>query len=359
MLETPFYNPELPYERNFSEGPFGAFADGKNFERSGGPTVDFLGHKLWQPFGIPAGPLINAAYVKAALAKGFDICVYKTVRTRQHSCHQWPNVLGVKDLSGDLTLEKASEQLVASTEYSEPLSITNSFGVPSMNPDWWQEDLATAAAASAKPGQLVIGGFQGTKPESGLVEDFIDDYVLAAKLVKEAGAPVLAANLSCPNEGTANLLCFDIDRVQKICEAIKNEIGNTPLLIKLAYFPDQNHLENLIGRIGRVVDGVIAINTIPAHIIDERGKQALPGAGRAVSGVCGASIKWAGLEMTQRLVELRQRLDCKYAVVGVGGVTTPADYLEYKHAGADAVLSATGAMWNPYLAQQIWEQQNN
>ena len=30
-----------------------------------------------------------------------------------------------------------------------------------------------------------------------------------------------------------------------------------------------------------------------------------------------------------------------------------ADFTEYREAGADAVMSATGAMWNPYLAQDI------
>jgi tRNA-dihydrouridine synthase len=40
---------------------------------------------------------------------------------------------------------------------------------------------------------------------------------------------------------------------------------------------------------------------------------------------------------------------------------TPQDYFDYRQAGADVVMSATGAMWNPYLAQeikQIYTQQN-
>ena len=41
------------------------------------------------------------------------------------------------------------------------------------------------------------------------------------------------------------------------------------------------------------------------------------------------------------------------ATIGVGGVTTPADYFEYRAAGADMVMSATGAMWNPHLAIDI------
>jgi dihydroorotate dehydrogenase len=41
--------------------------------------------------------------------------------------------------------------------------------------------------------------------------------------------------------------------------------------------------------------------------------------------------------------------------VGVGGVTVPEDFEEYRAAGADIVMSATGAMWNPYLAKEIKE----
>jgi dihydroorotate dehydrogenase (NAD+) catalytic subunit len=97
------------------------------------------------------------------------------------------------------------------------------------------------------------------------------------------------------------------------------------------------------------------INTIPAQIIDDHGQQALPGEGRAVSGVCGSAIKWAGLEMVARLHKIRTEKDMKWSLIGVGGVTQPEDYKEYRQSGADAVMSATGAMWNPLLAQEIWK----
>ena len=45
MLQTPYYDPKRSYEENYSEGPFGAFADGKKYTNSGEPTYDFLGHK--------------------------------------------------------------------------------------------------------------------------------------------------------------------------------------------------------------------------------------------------------------------------------------------------------------------------
>jgi dihydroorotate dehydrogenase len=352
MLQQPFYDPTKSYEENCQTGPFGAFADGKVFADEGEPKFEFLGQKVFLPFGIAAGPLVNGRFVKAALDKGFDLPVYKTVRTKKYPCHPWPNVLSVK-VNGNITLEKMSGGLLADENYEEPLSITNSFGVPSFNPDFWQKDLADAVKY-AKPGQAVIGSFQGTV--SGENEKiYIDDFVMAARLVKETGAKILEVNLSCPNEGTGHLLCFDLKRTIKVVPAIKNEIGNTPLIIKLAYFAEQSVLEKLINNVGHLTQGIAVINTMPSKIIDLEGKQILPGEGRLISGVCGAGIKWAGLEMVKRLKDLREQLDMKFKIIGVGGVMNAEDYHQYVLNGADAVMSATGAMWNPLLAQEIKE----
>lgn len=350
-LLTPFYDPEKSYEANFEEGPFGAFTGSEVFEQKGDPQYDFLGHKVFLPFGIPAGPLLNGKFVKAALDKGYDIPVYKTVRSRKYACSQWPNVLSVK-VEGNLTLEKAEKGLIASHEYTQPLAITNSFGVPSFEPDFWQKDMKDAAVY-AKKGQIVVGSFQGTTNAEGDIEAYIQDFADTAKLVKETGVKVIEVNLSCPNEGTAHLLCFDIKRTQKVVAAIKETIGNTPLIIKIAYFTEQEHLIELINAVGGMVQGIAAINTIPSKIFDEKGEQALPGKGRLTSGVCGAPIKWAGLDMVTRLKKLREEKNLSYNITGVGGVTIPADYKLFIDAGADDVMSATGAMWNPLLAQEI------
>jgi len=49
----------------------------------------------------------------------------------------------------------------------------------------------------------------------------------------------------------------------------------------------------------------------------------------------------------------------RYAILGSGGVTVPKDFREYRDAGADLVMSATGAMWNPYLAKEVKEKYPN
>lgn len=352
MLSTPFFDPEKSYEENFEQGPFGAFADGAILPAAGEPQYHILQQQVSLPFGIPAGPLLNGKYVKAALDKGFDIPVYKTVRTREYASAPWPNVLAVQVAGDDLTFAQAEQGLIAHHRFTAPLAITNSFGVPSFAPDFWQEDMAQASRY-AKKGQFVIGSFQGTTNAQGDVQAYIQDFVLAARLVKETGVKVLEANLSCPNEGTAHLLCYDTPRAKMIVSAIKNEIGDTPLIIKIGYFANQDAIRYFVKEIGPLVQGISAINTIPATILDEHGMQALPGSGRARSGVCGHPIKWAGLETVRELAILKREFDLPFAILGVGGVTTPADYQEYRTAGADIVMSATAAMWNPYLACDV------
>jgi len=349
MFSEPIYDPAKTYQENFDHGPFGLFADPGKYEQDGEPQYEFLGHPVTLPFGVPAGPLLNGNFVKAALDKGYDIPVYKTVRTHRFPCHPWPNVLAVK-VDGDLS--SANNRLVASQDYSEPLSITNSFGVPSFDPDFWQPDIAAAVAHAGK-GQVVIASYQGTRSEDGSVAEYIADFALGARLIKETGVKVIEVNLSCPNEGTSNLLCFDVARSREVVETIKNEIGSVPLIIKTAYFADDDKLREFIRSIGSYVDGICSINTISAEILDSAGRQALPGEGRLWSGVCGSSIKWAGVEMVGRLAKLRDEMGLTYSILGCGGVGDAAGYCEYRKAGADAVMAATSMMWNPMLAQEI------
>lgn len=356
MLQKPVFDPDKSYEDNLKEGPFGAFADGKAYPFNGEPKFDFLGMKLNSPIGIPAGPLLNGKFVKAALDKGFDAPMHKTVRTRAYPSHPWPNVLAVA-VDGDLTLDKAAKPLVAGHDYKEPLSITNSFGNPSQNPDIWQKDIAECAAYARK-GQIVAASVEGTRWEGYGEREYLDDWAAGAGLLKEAGAHAVEANLSCPNEGTASLVCFDAEKSRSIAEAVKNKIGDHPLLLKTAYFSNEDELEKFVKAVGSIADGISAINTISAEVVDAEGRQALPGEKRKRSGICGHSIKWAGLEMTRRLKNLREKLNLKFAIVASGGVMTPEDYKEYREAGADLVMSATGAMWNPLLAIEIKERLN-
>lgn len=351
MKSVPFYDPGKSYEENYDKGPYGAFKNKKVFRQKGEPSYAFLGHKVYLPFGIPAGPLLNSNFCKAAFEKGFDLCVYKTVRSRFFPCHPFPNVLAV-EIKGDLTLEKAKKKIVANSNYKEPLSITNSFGVPSKEPKIWQKDVKKAISYAGK-GQVLILSFMGTVWENQTRKEFVQDHADAARLAHQTGAKILEVNLSCPNIGNEGLVCYDLDLTEDAVKVLRKEIGDTPLILKVGYYQSTKDLERLSEIAKKYAQGISLINTIPAPIVNKKGEQALPGPKRAKSGVCGASIKWAGLDNVRRLNKIRSKHKAHYSITGVGGVVKPKDYFDYKKAGADDVMSATGAMWNPFLAEEI------
>jgi len=146
-----------------------------------------------------------------------------------------------------------------------------------------------------------------------------------------------------------------VDRARRVVERIREQTGSLGLMVKAAYFRDEERLRMFVREVGPVVDGIVAINTLPAKILDEQGGQALPGEGRLSSGVCGRSIRWAGLEMSKRLAGLRAEMGLSFSIIGVGGLSGANDYRAYREAGADAAMMATAAMWNPRLAQEIKE----
>ncbi len=349
--QTSFYDPSKSYEDNYDNGPFGAFANGEVFHQTGEPQFEYHGHKVYLPFGIAAGALLNSKYVKAAFEKGFDICVYKTVRSDLYPSHPFPNILSVH-VDGDLTLEKLKNPLIADTNYEQPLAITNSFNVPSKRVETWQEDMKKAKESAGK-GQVLVGSFMGTVRPDQTQQEFIEDWAVAAKLTLETGVNIVEADLSCPNNGAEGLVCYNIETTKNICKGIRKVIGNVPFILKLGYYEDDRQLEKIAEIAHEYGNGIAAINTLQGRIVDKDGNQALPGKTRAMAGVCGAPIKWAGINMVKRLKKIREEKNYSFSIDGVGGVTIPDDYKEYKDAGTDAVMSCTGAIWNPYLAQEI------
>lgn len=349
-MPIPFYDPYKSYIANYNEGPFGDFLNDEKVISSGKQAYSFLNQNINSPFGIPAGPLLNSKFIKGAFEKGYDLCVYKTVRTSIFPSHPYPNLLAIH--KEKIQLDDLNKQIPVDNHFTKPLSITNSFGVPSKDPVIWQEDVKKALQFEQK-GQVLILSFMGTIRSAINDNQFIDDYVIAAKLSHETGAKILEVNLSCPNIGNLGLVCYNLDTTKKILKKIRNIISSTPLIIKIGYYPDINQLKKLAVIANEYADAISAINTLQTIVIKPSGGQALPGKKRLKSGICGYAIKWAGLDMVRKLKKLKVENNYRFEIVGVGGVMNPADFTEYRNAGADVVMSATGAMWNPSLAKEI------
>ena len=349
-----FYDPAKTFDENVDEGPF--FENIPKLVREGEPEYSFLGFPVYLPFGIAAGTLPTSKHVKAAFDWGYDVVHYKTMRTVPFAVNPFPNVIPI-DVDGDVSLEKANAGLTMADDYPadvKKLVITNSFGNPGRGPEFWVPDMKKAVASAGK-GQVMVASTFGTATKGMSNEAFWQDFADASKLAVDAGAKIIELNLSCPNVVGEGIVCYTPEAVIGICKRTREIIGNTPLMIKLGYFTKEQQalLEAMMVEVAPLIQAVALINTIPAKVYDKNGNQALPGEGRLVSGLCGAGIKWAGVDMVKRMATLRKKKNYNYEIVGIGGVMTPSDFIEYRKAGADLIQACTGPMWNPNLAHDI------
>ena len=248
-----------------------------------------------------------------------------------------------------------SKPLVVGNKINNPiekLSITNSFGNPSLPVKVWQQEARKALKAKSKNQVLGISVY-GTSEENTTLKELADDYAKTAKLATDAGAQYIEANVACPNvSGAENPFLYkDADSVYEIAKQIKAKIKKTPLVLKIGYFENYKDLLNVLKKSKGLFEGISAINTIQKTVIDKKGKPALPG--RDVSGVCGVIIKDYALETVKNLKKAQKDLKMNFEIIGVGGVMTAKDVSDFLKAGADHVHSATAVMFNPYLSNDF------
>jgi dihydroorotate dehydrogenase (NAD+) catalytic subunit len=364
----PFYDPALSYQDNYDLGPFGQFAGEPPTDVTEvlalpeSEWVEVAGLRLRRPVGIPSGPLLNAKYVAAAFRWGYDLAHYKTVRSAQWPAHPAPNVL-VVDAPEPVPAGELGRRTLTARAFraEEPLdlatlSITNSFGMPAQPPEVWQADME-AAARAAGPGQAMVASVTGIPTRDNDPEAYLHDHIRAAAMCAETGAHAIEVNLSCPNLGGHGLMCHDPESAKRVCRAVKEAIGPLPLFAKIGDFPPDAGgdalLRALVAATAPYVQAYGAVNAVPVPVSTAEGVQALPGAGRAMAGVCGAALRATGLDVVRRLDHIRREERREYAIIGVGGMLSPADYFAYRETGADAVQGATGPMWNHLLAVEI------
>ncbi len=342
----PIYDIEKTYLENASDGPY---FNAKIPERpKTDRCVDFFGCRLNSPLGIPAGPLLNARWIALAAKLGFDLLTYKTIRSFAHPGHQLPNMIYVKPSSEESAFVSEEPNRL------EDLMLTNSFGMPSRSPEFLLEDIDRANRSLA-PGQAMIVSIVGT-PNQGV--SFLQDFVRAAELAKAAGAKFIEANLSCPNVGKAEgQLYTNPDAVYEFAHAIAKAIHPIPLILKTGVFPSAENMRTALEAAARAgAKGICGINSVSYHVVDQNGKPAL-GEHRPTSGVCGAGIREKAVDFIRTASSIIRKEKLDFELLGCGGVVLAEHFDELLSTGAKIAMSATGMMWDPFLAlRHHWKQ---
>lgn len=352
----PIYDISKTYDDNLAHGPNKKYKSTLNIPKLN-QTYKVLGHTVNSPFGAAASPTgCDSHYIRAMFKAGYDIVTTKTRRSVHFQPNPMKNVVHIVPgrLSRHHDFEQVAPREVSETSNYKTLTLANSFGNNSIDPGYWMPD-AHVANTYATEGKLLISSIVGTIQEGFTTEDYYLDFVKTALLAKATGAKAIEINFSCPNVVNEGVLCYDPKAVFSICKLVREAIGKTTLIAKIGYYPElaQPILEELLSMIDPYITAISAINTFAAPILGKNGKQALPGKGRLSAGLSGHAVKNIGLDMTKRMNDFRKLHSLKFQIIGIGGVLTPRDFHDYQEAGADVVMSATGAMWNPNLALEI------
>lgn len=331
----PIYDIRKTYEENVLHGPF--FYGKMPVRKPPEKLIDFLGFKVNSRLGVPAGPLLTSKWVALAAKLGFDIPTYKTIRSRSYPSHPLPNVTFVS---------KEGQQTARPGQTAE-ITITNSFGMPSQSPDFLMEDIESANRA-LKSGQVMIVSVVGSPNQK---QSLIQDFIHAASLAKDAGAKIIEANFSCPNvEKAEGILYTHAETVESYVRQIAAAIYPIPLIIKVGVFANEDQLkEMLIAAARGGARGICGINSVSMNISPPLDSH------RKTSGVCGAAIRPAALQFIEQASRIIEEEKLGLTLLGCGGIMEAEHIEEFLDRGAHIAMSATGMMWDPYLAARYHE----
>jgi dihydroorotate dehydrogenase (NAD+) catalytic subunit len=176
-----------------------------------------------------------------------------------------------------------------------------------------------------------------------------EDYVEVIRTLEGAeGVAAYELNISCPNVKKGGMqFGADPGLVAEVVGAARKAATRRPLWVKLS--PLVTDI-GLIARAAEVAgaDALTVANTYPAMAVDFRaGKSRL---GNAIGGLSGPAIK----PITLRLVWEARRV-VKIPILGLGGVETVEDVLEYLAVGASAVQVGTASFADPKVSQRLAE----
>lgn len=188
----------------------------------------------------------------------------------------------------------------------------------------------------------------GTRLIVNIVGRNIEDYVaVARRLDEETGIDFLELNLSCPNvkEGLDN--GADPQWVNR-CVADVKQVTQIPLMAKLT--PNTQDIAALArAAAAGGADAISAINTLVGMAIDTTTRR--PKLSNITGGLSGPAIKPVALACVYKIA---QTVDIP--VVGIGGIQSGADVVEFMLAGASAVQIGTATFRQPTACVDIIKQ---
>jgi dihydroorotate dehydrogenase (NAD+) catalytic subunit len=251
--------------------------------------------------------------------------------------HEWANEIDFKSWGAlclkTTTIEPRRGNLTPRLAEVES-GIINSIGLQNVGINNLKDQILPKLSEINIP---VIGNIGGNS-----VDEFIS---MAENLSKEELIKIIEVNISCPNiHHQGHNFAHDLGALNELTKALRSKISkpifiklspNVPSLIPYSKVCEENKM-----------DGLTIANTYMGLKINlQTGKPILA---NKTGGVSGRAIKPLSL---RHVFEVSQ--NCSLPIIGLGGVETAEDVLEYIYAGATAVGIGAGILNNPLISKEI------
>ncbi|MFQ3545811.1 dihydroorotate dehydrogenase [Halobacillus rhizosphaerae] len=176
----------------------------------------------------------------------------------------------------------------------------------------------------------------------------VEEYVAVARKISSSKVSAVELNISCPNVkeggvqfGTNPELARNVTRQVK-------EVSSVPVYVKLS--PNVTDIVSMAKAVQEGgADGLTMINTLTGMRIDPKTRK--PIIANQTGGLSGPAIKPVAIRMIHQVY---QSVDLP--IIGMGGIETTDDIIEYLLAGASAVAVGSANFKNPFVCKELIEE---
>jgi dihydroorotate dehydrogenase (NAD+) catalytic subunit len=176
--------------------------------------------------------------------------------------------------------------------------------------------------------------------------DSVEEYgEIARRLDRVEGISALEVNISCPNVKKGGVAFGTVPEMAAAVTAMVRKSTTLPLIVKLS--PNVTDIVIMARAVEEAgADAVSLINTLIGMSIDTRTRT--PKLANVIGGLSGPAIKPVALRMVWQVAGA-----VAIPVIGIGGITTVDDALEFLLAGATAIQVGTANFYDPSAAENI------
>lgn len=221
--------------------------------------------------------------------------------------------------------------------YETPAGLINSIGLQNPGVQHFIDvELPEMLELKRKYGTVAIANLGGHSEE---------EYIEGAAILSESAVDIVELNISCPNVKVGGMAYgikaaaagAVVDMVRRVC--------TKPLMVKLS--PQAENIPDMCRAVEAAgADAISLTNTFQACAIDLEKRR--PVFANIFAGLSGPAIKPIALRMVWQAVGA-----VKIPVVGLGGIATGRDALEFIMAGAQAVQVGAANFANPRAMETI------